>query len=66
MKQALMLPVCIIIGLGIGELIKGNIASTEYWQDYTCEELAGVPESGYPQVAKDKALEVFNTKCANK
>ncbi|QIG60602.1 hypothetical protein VPT02_026 [Vibrio phage VPT02] len=64
--RMLMLPLCLIAGLFVGELIKGNINSTEYWQDYTCEELAEIPESGYPQEAKDKALEVFNNKCVTK
>ncbi|QQO38382.1 hypothetical protein VPG01_024 [Vibrio phage VPG01] len=60
--RILAFPLCIVAGLFVGELIKGSINSIEYWQDYTCEELAEIPESAYPQEAKDKALEVFNNK----
>ncbi|QKN85601.1 hypothetical protein DIREPILLOW8_181 [Vibrio phage Direpillow8] len=65
--RALMLPLCLVLGFGIGQVIKSHWKDPETWGKMSCEELAKVQDTSYYNTeAKDMALSIYEEKCPAK
>ncbi|AFB83963.1 hypothetical protein F404_gp106 [Vibrio phage pVp-1] len=65
--RMLMLPLCLIAGFGVGQLIKNHWNDPATWGNMSCTELVEVQDTSYyNQEAKDMAFSIYEEKCLTK